>query len=142
MSDQIFSTDGFLLFIVLFITFFKLMSFFFNRAGLTFADTIKYLISKKKNFSIDFVKEFSSTLSVRQKNVFSLLVSLFIINLVFLFVSEEDEYRSTYFWPIDSGSKLKFDYGILEFLVYAIFPWVVFLINWFLLKGENKPKNT
>ena len=119
--------------IIAFIFFALLLLFFINLIISKVDDTSKNIDNKLLIFLLNlkslFVK-YINGLDKKQKEIFSVLIGLFILNLIFLFISKSDDYEfRDLFWPIDRGSNLIKDYGMLEFIVYTIIPFFIFFLN-------------
>ena len=137
MSDQVLTTNGFILLIVFLIILYNPFIFLFGKLGLKPAIVLNLFSKKSWSNFFSFAKRFFLSLNSRQKSVVSFLSGLFLLNLVFLVMSDRKETRSTYFWPFDTGSRLKYDYDFLEFFSFAVIPWVIFLINRALLNNDK-----
>jgi len=140
MNDQVLATNGYILLIVVLILFFNPLTFFLGKLGLKPAEILKVFSKSSRDNFFSFANRFFLSLTSRQKNVFSFLTGLLLLNLVFLVMRDYNERRYAYFWPFDTGSKLKLDYDFIEFFSFAVIPWLIFFINRALFNNDKKSK--
>ena len=74
-------------------------------------------------------------LNDQERLVVALLAGWTILHVILLSISHGS---TSYFWPFDQDPSLRSDYDFSEFAVYALIPWLIFLIYQWLKSSDNK----
>ena len=81
------------------------------------------------------IKTETQKLTKNERIFISILVGWTSLHIVLVLISDGSK---NCFWPFDTEPTLKADYDFSEFFIYAIVPWIIFIVYKFLNKTANE----